>query len=164
MSDTYRGTVAIGILHSKLGVNLGTLIRSAVLFDADCVFTVGRRYREQPSAVGHDRHIPVLNYPDVATLTASHPRETVVGVELDPGATPLPAFTHPERALYLLGAEDHGLTDEARAACDRLVTIPAGPTSLNVSVAGSILLYDRVASTHQPQHPDLALVTPGGGE
>ena len=148
-----RGTVAIGIEHGAIPVNMGTLIRSAALFGADCAFTVGRRYETQPSAVGFDRHFPVYHYDRVGELPGAHPEAVLVGVEFDPSATSLEAFHHPEKAVYLLGAEDSGLSTTAQAVCDRFVTIPAGPHSLNVSVAGSIVLYDRTAKRARETTP-----------
>ena len=50
---------------------------------------------------------------------------------------------HPERAVYLLGSETDGLSPEALEHCADVVQIP-GEFSLNVSVAGSIVLYDRL--------------------
>jgi TrmH family RNA methyltransferase len=50
-----------------------------------------------------------------------------------------------QRPLALLmGSERHGLTDEAMAACDRLVRIPmqGHADSLNLSVATAVVLYE----------------------
>ena len=58
----------------------------------------------------------------------------------------LSVFAHPERALYLLGAEDHGLSETTVGRCHAsggLVTIPSS-LCLNVATAGSILIYDRI--------------------
>jgi len=68
----------------------------------------------------------------------------LVGLELDPRAEPVESFCHQERAVYLLGAEDHGLSKAAMQRCQHLVQLP-GRASLNVAVAGSVVLYDRHA-------------------
>ncbi len=60
-----------------------------------------------------------------------------------PTASALADIQHPERAAYLLGAEDVGLSQEAQNACAFLTCLP-GERSLNVSVAGSIVMYDRL--------------------
>ena len=46
--------------------------------------------------------------------------------------------------VVLLGTERTGLTDRMRASCDQLVRIPIQPgvDSLNLAVAGSLLLYE----------------------
>lgn len=67
----------------------------------------------------------------------------LVGVELDSRSVPLTSYSHPQRAVYLLGAEDKGLSAEALEHCTDVVQI-SGEYSLNVSAAGSIVLYDRL--------------------
>lgn len=48
------------------------------------------------------------------------------------------------RAVYLLGNESSGLPKDILAGCVSTVALP-GHFSLNVAVAGSIVLYDRVS-------------------
>lgn len=141
-----RGFFAIGIEHSKNTLNVGTLWRSASILGAAFLFTVGRRYKHQASDVLKTwRHIPVFHVATLDELDALIPYDCLlVGVEMLPTATALADFPHPERAVYLLGAEDHGLTRAAIERCHRHVILP-GDKSLNVAVAGSIVMYDRVA-------------------
>lgn len=141
-----RGYFGIGIEHTKTEVNVGTLWRSANLLGASFIFTVGKRYRRQPSDTMESwKHIPLYHYDTLSDFAKTIPYDcTLVGVELDDTARPLGGFTHPERAVYLLGAEDIGLTAEAMAMCKHLVVLP-GERSMNVAVAGSIVLYDRFA-------------------
>ena len=85
-----------------------------------------------------------FEYPDYETFRSSLPKGSkLVGIELDEQSVPLATYSHPERAVYLLGAEDFGLPPEVIATCDDIVQIP-GEASLNVSVAGSIVIYDRL--------------------
>ncbi len=141
-----RGAFGIGIEHGKTAANLGTLFRSAVIMGADYVFTVGRRYTHQASdTVKSWRHLPLFHYVDIADLKAHLPLEfRLVGIELDQRAKPLADFCHFERCVYLLGAEDQGLTRAALDSCHALVQLP-GAFSMNVAVAGSIVMYDRIA-------------------
>jgi tRNA G18 (ribose-2'-O)-methylase SpoU len=68
----------------------------------------------------------------------------LVGVEFPhDGARPLLQFVHPERCVYLLGAEDRGLSKAALARCQSIVYIPS-KMCLNVAVAGSVIIYDRI--------------------
>lgn len=146
--DGVRGFCGIGIYRPKTEVNVGTLVRSARAFGADFVFTIGERYRRSPSAVKHERHLPVLHFESLEAFRDCMPRNDdtrIVAVEITEDSSSLPTFTHPERAIYLLGAEDDGLPPEALKGCN-VVEIP-GKYCLNVGVAGSIVLYDRVAKS-----------------
>lgn len=140
-----RGYFGIGIEHTKTQHNVGTLLRSAYIFGAAFVFTIGRRYKTQSSdTLATPRHVPLYHYADIADFTAHLPFDArLVGVELDDRAVPLEQVWHPERAVYLLGAEDHGLSRKALDMCHDLVRLP-GEHSLNVAVAGSIVMHDRV--------------------
>lgn len=139
-----RGWCGIGIVNGKNSVNIGTLWRTASVLNVDFVFTVARRYKHQSSdTMETTKHIPLWHFDTLNSLLASLPSGGVlVGVELDESAIDLAEFAHPERALYLLGAEDHGLTQEAMQHCHQLVRL-RGERSLNVSTAGSIVLHDR---------------------
>lgn len=67
----------------------------------------------------------------------------LVCVELTPHAHILPQVTHPERAVYLLGAEDHGIPPGLMEG-KQCIKIPTpGQNSMNVAVAGTLVMYDR---------------------
>ena len=67
----------------------------------------------------------------------------LIGVEM--GGKPIKEFTHPERAVYILGSEDRGLPEEILKSCKRNVELPSVRTpSFNVAVSGSIVMFDRV--------------------
>lgn len=143
-----RGYFGVGIVNTKTAANVGVLWRSADLLGASFIFTVGRRYKREPSDTMKSwRHIPLLNFSSLDDLWDHLPFDCrVVGVELQDDAKPLAEYRHWQRAIYLLGAEDHGLTPEAIERCHDLIVLP-GRRSMNVSVAGSIVLYDRWTRT-----------------
>ena len=140
-----RGFFEIGIYHTKTEVNVGTLWRSAYQLGANGIFTIGRRYRRQCSDTFKTwRHVPLRHYADFDEFCTARPLETLL-VAIEMGGTCLSAFEHPERAIYLLGAEDHGLPAEIMDKCNRVVSLESeGPNSYNVAVAGSLVMYDRV--------------------
>jgi tRNA G18 (ribose-2'-O)-methylase SpoU len=141
-----RGFFAIGVYHAKTPANIGTLMRSAYLYQAAFVFTVGHRYGHQASDTPNTRlHIPLFHFDTVDDLVKHLPYSTpLVGVELDPRGKKLHEYKHPERAVYLLGAEDHGLPQHVIDRCHALVEIETvEPQSMNVATAGSIIIYDR---------------------
>lgn len=141
-----RGFFAVGAYHPKTEANIGTLMRSAHIFGAAYVFTIGRRYRRQASDTPNTTiHIPLFHFETIDDALAHLPFSTpLVGVELDPRGTDLHEYHHPDRAAYLLGAEDHGLPAHVIDRCHALVEIATPlPRSMNVATAGSIVLYDR---------------------
>jgi tRNA G18 (ribose-2'-O)-methylase SpoU len=143
-----RGYCGIGIVAGKTPENVGTLWRSANLLGAGFIFTIGGRYKRQCSdTMQTPRHLPLWEFEDFECFDHSRPAGcALVGVELDEKARPLKDFCHPPRAVYLLGAEDDGLPYEVLERCQSIVQLP-GRHSLNVAVAGSIVLYDRLAKT-----------------
>lgn len=67
----------------------------------------------------------------------------VVGASPD-GTTDLHQFHYPRSMLFFLGEERKGLTQQQRDLCQHLVRIPmvGRADSLNLAVAGSLLLYE----------------------
>jgi len=67
----------------------------------------------------------------------------VIGASPD-GAEDYRQISYTRPALLMLGSERKGLTDEQRGICNRIVRIPMaeGVDSLNVAVAGSLLMYE----------------------
>lgn len=141
-----RGYFAVGIHRPKRDVNVGGLWRSATLYGAAFVFTVGARYdRQAADTPKTPLHTPLHHYADVDDLVQHLPWSCpLVGVELDVRATGLTEYVHPQRAVYLLGAEDNGLPQKVMDRCHDLVVIPTvRDFSHNVASAGSIVLHDR---------------------
>lgn len=140
-----RGFFEVGIYRGKTASNVGTLWRSAFQLGASGIFTVGRRYPNQASdTVKAHRHVPMREYSDFDALFDTLPYSTqIVAVEM--GGKDLRDFAHPERAVYLLGAEDHGIPASVVARCHHVVSLPSVRTnSFNVSVAGSLVMFDRL--------------------
>ncbi|MFV8225067.1 RNA methyltransferase [Christiangramia aquimixticola] len=143
-----QGFFGIGIQNGKTPENLGVLWRSAQNMGASFIFTIGNRYAKQAcdthKAVGA---MPYFHYETFGDFYRHLPKGAMlVGVELDDKAEPLETFIHPRRCVYLLGAEDHGLSSEAIEKAHHLVKFKS-TLSLNVSVAGSIVMYDRSTKT-----------------
>ena len=146
-----RGYCGIGIYNVKNAVNVGGLWRHAQAFGASFVFTVGKRYQKEASDTTKAyRHLPMWQYKDADDFLTHRPRDCrLIGVEIDDCSTPLEAFVHPERAIYLLGAEDHGIPSWLLEKCQAVVEIPTR-FCLNVASTGAVVLYDRTvkATSH----------------
>lgn len=135
----------IGIMQTKSEVNVGTLWRSAYIMGASFIFTVDEKYRRQSSDTATTpSRIPLYHYKDLEDLKSHLPHGTpLVGVELSDEAVFVNEFSHPKRAVYLLGSEANGLSQTTLEACHQLIKLP-GHFSLNVAVAGSIIMHDRI--------------------
>lgn len=139
-----KGYFEIGIYKGKTAINVGTLWRSAYQLGAAGIFTIGKRYPRQASdTVAAYRHIPLREYKDFEEFLSVRPFDApLIGVEM--GGKVLSQFNHPERAIYLLGAEDGGLPREVQAKCQHVISLEAERTeSYNVAVAGSLVMYHR---------------------
>lgn len=144
-----HGYFGIGVMQLQTEVNLGTLWRSAYILGASYIFTIDHKYRHQSSDVQRAwTKIPLYQYDSFDHFYNSIPHGCkLVGVEMDEKSTPIKEFSHPARAAYLLGNEAHGLRPAALDKCHEIISLP-GTHSLNVSVAGSIVMFDRINKTH----------------
>lgn len=146
-----RGFHGIAVYNPKHEVNVGTLWRSAMIYQASLLATVGaRRYEHQASdTTKAPNRLPLMRFGDIDDLIGHLPFECqLVGVELSDRSVPLTRFRHPERAIYLLGAEDHGIPESVLEKCHQVIQIPSPVEwSMNVSVAGSMVLHDRYIKT-----------------
>ena len=141
-----RGYFGVGIVSGKTPDNVGGLWRSAHCFGASLIFTVAFRPPRQPTdTTKAAKHVPLIAYPDIEAFLDAYPEDCdLIAVECGVGGKPLPAFKHPERALYVLGPEDGSLNKALLDRCNRVVEIPSR-YCLNVATAGSLVLYDRIA-------------------
>lgn len=148
LKQTYseNGFFGIGIVNNVDELNIGTLWRSAYILGASFIFTVDKKYKKQTTDVVNTwQKIPLYHYEDIDALTANLPYDTqLIGVELDEKSVAIEAFQHPHRCIYLLGNEQHGLPSDTLEKCHKIIQLP-GDYSLNVAVAGSIVMYDRNA-------------------
>ncbi len=138
----------IGVYYPRNSANIGTLWRSAYQLGAAGIFSIGRPYRRQTSdTAGTSWHIPLRHFSTFEEFLAARPvGALLVGIEMQ--GSPLASFHHPERAIYLLGAEDSGLPGRVLEACNFVVSIEAVRSqSFNLAVAGSIVMYDRLAKS-----------------
>lgn len=141
-----RGYAGVVVHNPKHEVNVGTLWRSAFLYDAKFIGTVGRRYEHQASDTSKTpNRVPMFEYSDIDDLKRHLPYGCpLIGVELHDRAIPLNRFHHPQNAVYLLGSEDHGLPPKVLEACHQIVQVPTSREwSMNMAVAGSIVLSHR---------------------
>jgi TrmH RNA methyltransferase len=133
--------------------NLGALARTAAYFGVPRIVIADEATAAKPSDAAHRvaegglEHVEVWQTKDLVALA----RElAAAGYEVVGAATRggrPEANRSPKKPVALvLGNEEHGIAPELAQACTRLVTIPGSGAveSLNVSVAGAILLWELV--------------------
>lgn len=146
MQKSAKGFSAVVCYMPKHEVNVGTLWRSAFLYKSSMIATVGRRYVHQASDTSKTPlRIPMMHFSDIDDLITHLPHGCpLVGVELAERAEPLERFCHPHSAAYMVGGEDFGIPPRILDKCHKIVKISTPqPWSLNVAVAGSLVLADR---------------------
>jgi len=143
--DTRRSAFHVGIENLNHDFNIGSVVRTANAFNANAVHIVGRRRWNRRGAMVTDRYLHVMHHDDAQSLRDWCEAEHVMmlGVDNLPGATALEEFDLPERCLLLFGQEGDGLSDDARDACDHLLSIAQfGSTrSINVGAAAAIAMH-----------------------
>jgi tRNA G18 (ribose-2'-O)-methylase SpoU len=152
--DARRHDFHVAIENFGHDHNIGTVVRTANAFAARAVHIVGRRRWNRRGAMVTDRYQHVMHHPDVAALLEFAHAEglAVVAVDNTPGSVRLEETALPKRCVLLFGQEGPGLTGEAHAAAELVVSIAQfGSTrSINAGVAAGIVMHAWVR-----QHADL---------
>jgi len=141
-----RGYFGIGVYKPKTVENIGTLWRSAYQLGASFIFTIGHRYKKQCSdTLKTHRHIPLFQFDDYESFKSSRLYDCrLITIEFTDKSQHLESFIHPERCVYLLGAEDGGLPTEVLKGTTPLEIPSVRTQSFNVAMAGTIVMYDRL--------------------
>ena len=141
-----RGYFGIGAEGISKSANFGALLRTGHAFGASFCFTIGTGWDSRSARLADTAdtplHVPMWRYPALADLSLPAAC-ALVGVELLADAVDLPSFRHPLNAAYVLGPERAGLSAALLNRCDHVIRIPAR-FSLNLAVAGALVLYDRL--------------------
>jgi tRNA G18 (ribose-2'-O)-methylase SpoU len=156
-----RGYFGVGVEGVSKAMNLGNLVRIAHAFDASFFFSIAPRLKLSDANSDTSRAHGALPFYDF-----DKPEDfrlpmgcRLVGVEITDDAIELPRFRHPQRAAYIFGAERFSLSPRMLSLCEFVVRIPTR-FSINVGMAGAIVLYDRLMTQRGPgERP----VTPSGG-
>jgi len=138
--------------------NFAALMRSAVAFGVNILLlpkhhSVGLSPIIAKRSSGALERLAVVQVGNVVHALEALKQEGCWIYGADTQATPSVSEVHwPERVVLVVGSEGHGIRRLVRAHCDTLVRIPmrSGVDSLNVAVAGSIVLsYIWVQRTGQ---------------
>jgi 23S rRNA (guanosine2251-2'-O)-methyltransferase len=130
--------------------NLGALIRTADGAGADGVViperrAVGLTGTVVKASAGASEHLPIARVTNIARTLEELKERGLWTVGLDErGTQSYDELDYKMHCAVILGAEGKGLHDLVRKRCDFLVSIPmyGQVPSLNVSVAGAIVMYE----------------------
>jgi tRNA G18 (ribose-2'-O)-methylase SpoU len=146
--DARRHDFHVAVENWQHDLNIGTVVRNANAFLAREVHIVGRRRWNRRGAMVTDRYQHVRHHDTIAELVVWAHAESLplVGIDNLPGARPLESEPLPRRCVLLFGQEGPGLSEPARAACDRLYSIAQyGSTrSINAGVASGIAMHSWI--------------------
>jgi 23S rRNA (guanosine2251-2'-O)-methyltransferase len=130
--------------------NLGAIIRTAEGAGADGIIIPERRAAGITATVvkasaGASEYLPVAKVTNMSRTVDELKQRNIWTVGLDERASQsYDQLDYKMDCALLLGAEGHGLHEQIRKKCDFLVRIPmlGKVPSLNVSVAGAIVMYE----------------------
>jgi tRNA G18 (ribose-2'-O)-methylase SpoU len=146
--DKRRHPFHVAIENWKHDLNIGAVVRNANAFMAAEVHIVGRRNWNRRGAMVTDRYQHIRYHATIEDFVAwaRDASLPVLGVDNLPGAEPMDTSEIPRALVFLFGQEGPGLSAAARAACERVLSIPQfGSTrSINAGVASGIAMYEWV--------------------
>ncbi|MEO0494649.1 MAG: RNA methyltransferase [Actinomycetota bacterium] len=127
--------------------NLGTLVRAADAVAADAVVVVGGADPWGPKAVrasaGSMLRVPIVQYDDLGDAVDAL-REggvRVVGTDVT-GGEPFDQGVLDRPVAIVMGSEPHGLDRDVDLDAWTHIAMPGRTESLNVAMAGTLLLYE----------------------
>ncbi|MDE1241268.1 RNA methyltransferase [Vibrio aestuarianus] len=142
-------SVIIGLCNPKSPTNVGGVMRAAGCYQACAVRYSGERYdravKFQTDTKNVKSRIPLTAMEDVTLDLPSDMK--IVCVELAEGATPLPEFIHPDKAIYVFGPEDGSIPQAIVNKASDVVYVPT-IGCMNLAASVNVLLYDRLAKAN----------------
>src|SRR6266436_967563 len=142
--------------------NLGAILRTADAAGADGVVIPERRAAGvtgtvAKSSAGASEHLPIAKVTNIARAVEELKERNLWVVGLDErGPQTYDALDYNMDCAVVMGAEGKGVHDLVRKKCDFLVSIPmlGKVSSLNVSVAAGVVLYEIVRQRRKRATPD----------
>ena len=163
--DRRRHPFHVAIENWRHDLNIGTVVRTANAFLAEAVHIVGRKRWNRRADMVTDRYHRVRHHADVGELVAWARDAGLPLLAIDnlPGARPLETTGLPRACVLLFGQEGSGLSEEARAAADGVLSIAQyGSTrSVNAGVAAGIAMHAWIRQHGEPP-TDAGRPAPGG--
>lgn len=123
--------------------NIGTIVRSANAFNAECVHIIGKKQWNRRGAMVTDRYLTIKHHATIEDFLNDIQDRIVVCVDNVDGAIGLSSARLPQHGVLVFGGEGPGVSERMRAAAKMTVMIEQfGSTrSLNVGVAAGVVMY-----------------------
>jgi 23S rRNA (guanosine2251-2'-O)-methyltransferase len=143
--------------------NLGALLRTADGAGVDGVILPERRSAPVSAIVaktsaGASEHVRIARVTNLVRALEQMKQANIWVIGLDERGTPdYTDFDFRTDCVLVLGREGAGLHDLVKKTCDHLLRIPMSGmvSSLNVSVAGAVVMYEAMRQRRQPSEPRL---------
>lgn len=152
--DLHRHAFHVAIENWQHDFNIGSIVRTANAFAAAEVHIVGRRRWNRRGAMVTDRYQHVRHHESVESFATwcAEAGLTVIGIDNVADSVPIETADLPRACVLVFGQEGPGLSAEARAACERTLSIAQfGSTrSINAGAAAAIAMHAWIR-----QHADL---------
>jgi len=143
--DLRRHAFHVAIENWQHDFNIGSIVRTANAFAAAEVHIIGKKRWNRRGAMVTDRYQHVRHHESVKAFSAWSVDAglAVIGIDNLDGAEPIETATLPRDCVLVFGQEGPGLSDEARAACGRTLSIAQfGSTrSINAGAAAAIAMH-----------------------
>ena len=141
--------------------NLGALLRTADGAGVDGVVLPERRSAPMTATVaktsaGASEHVQIARVTNLVRALEQMKQKNIWVLGLDERGTPdYTEYDFKSDCVLVLGREGAGLHDLVKKTCDHLLRIPmAGQvSSLNVSVAGAVVMYEAMRQRRQAAAP-----------
>lgn len=135
--------ICIGLDNPKTKENVGSVLRSAYIFDASLIAITGKRFGKCITDTYKTyRHKPFIRTDNLIDII---PYNCIpIGIEFVKTSQSLITYKHPKSAFYIFGAEDNTLGSRILDHCKDVVYIPT-KYCMNLAMCVTTVLYDRMS-------------------
>jgi tRNA G18 (ribose-2'-O)-methylase SpoU len=152
--DLRRHAFHVAIENWQHDFNIGSIVRTANAFAAAEVHIIGKRRWNRRGAMVTDRYQHVRHHDTVADFAswAAEAGLTVIGIDNVDDSEPIETAELPRECVLVFGQEGPGLSDDARGACERTLSIAQfGSTrSINAGAAAAIAMHAWIREHAEP--------------
>ncbi|MDX6278926.1 MAG: hypothetical protein QOJ72_3054 [Nocardioidaceae bacterium] len=152
--DLRRHAFHVAIENWQHDFNIGSIVRTANAFAAAEVHIIGKRRWNRRGAMVTDRYQHVRHHDTVADFASwvTEAGLTVIGIDNVDDSEPIETAELPRECVLVFGQEGPGLSDDARGACERTLSIAQfGSTrSINAGAAAAIAMHAWIREHAEP--------------